>query len=128
MGQNSALEELLSTQIRFIKLTQPVREYRFAAAHVGPGPGVRLRLLEHYLRDWRFDFAWVDLKFAVEVEGVTAQGGRHQRMAGFKDDIEKYHAALAMGWIVYRTSGALIHNGQALTLIENQIRGGLRGL
>jgi len=118
----SPLEELLAKQIYFVKAAVPVREYRFAAEHVGLGPGIKQRLAEHRLRDWRFDFAWPGHMFAVEVEGVTAQGGRHQRIGGFKDDIEKYHSALAMGWVVYRTTGFLIKSGATISLIEKRLQ------
>lgn len=118
----SQAEEMLAKQIRFVKLPEPGREYRFAAEYVGLGSGIKDRLLQEGLHDWRFDFAWPGLLFAVEVEGVTAQGGRHQRIGGFLGDIEKYHAALSLGWIVYRTTGALIKNGAAISLIEKKIR------
>ena len=58
-----------------------VREYRF-----------------HPTRKWRFDFASPSLKVAVEIEGR----GRHQSIAGFRGDCEKYNAATTMGWRVYR--------------------------
>jgi very-short-patch-repair endonuclease len=66
-------------------------------------------------RDWRFDFANVDLKIAVEVEGgvfrpnrkrcpVCKQtpAGRHSRPMGFHDDCDKYNAAALDGWAVFR--------------------------
>ena len=56
----------------------------------------------HNERRWRFDFAFLEKKFAVEVEGITRQGGRHQRMPGFMKDCEKYEAAMLLGWTLYR--------------------------
>ena len=53
-------------------------------------------------RRWRFDFAWPDHRVAVEIEGVTRDGSRHQRIAGFLKDAEKYEAAQLAGWTVYR--------------------------
>ena len=120
----SELEQQLIFQISVCGLPAPWQEFRFAALEVGTGPGVRARLQARALQDWRFDMAWPDIKFAVEVEGVTAQGGRHQRIGGFKDDIRKYHAAMKLGWNVYRTSGELIKNGQAVSLIERIINNG----
>lgn len=122
MSQYSALESLLASQIYFIKAPVPVREYRFAAEHVGLGDGLRRRLLEHGLKDWRFDFAWPDRMFAVEVEGISPKGGRHQTVGGFRQDIEKYHAALAMGWVVYRTTSTLIKSGATISLIEKRLQ------
>ena len=122
MGQVSDIEELLATQIKFCKLPEPQREYRFAAEHVGMGPGVKDRLALHMLRDWRFDFAWPACMFAVEVEGISPQGGRHQSVGGVRRDIEKYHAALGLGWTVYRTERGLIKNGAAIAMIEKRIK------
>ena len=51
---------------QFPEIPTPEVEYRFAPP-----------------RRWRFDFAWVDQKVAVEVEGGLYQGGRHQYLKGF---------------------------------------------
>lgn len=57
----------------------------------------------HPERKWRFDFAWTHERVAVELEGITpGRGGRHQRVAGFTADCEKYNAAAALGWCVLR--------------------------
>jgi len=114
----SNLETLLLSQISWLNLPLPEIEWRFAAELVGREKGMRKRLKERGLKDWRFDMAWPQLMFAVEVEGITPQGGRHQRIKGFMDDIEKYHAAIEMGWTVYRTTGHLIANGKAVQLIN----------
>ena len=75
--------ELWLTQNKDIP--EPTLEYRFAPP-----------------RRWRFDFAWPDQRVAVEIEGLTHGGGRHQRVEGFLADCEKYEAALMEGWRVYR--------------------------
>jgi len=68
-------------------LPKPVPEYRF-----------------HPTRKWRFDWAFVPQKLALEREGgVFMKGGsRHSRGAGFRSDLEKYNEAAAMGWRVIR--------------------------
>jgi very-short-patch-repair endonuclease len=53
-------------------------------------------------RRWRFDFAWPEKRVALEVEGGAWVGGRHNRAAGFQADAEKYNAAAAAGWRVFR--------------------------
>ncbi len=52
----------------------------------------------HPTRMWRFDFAWPQIKLAVEIEGR----GRHQSFVGFNKDIEKYNEAVRLGWRVLR--------------------------
>ena len=59
----------------------------------------------HPDRNWRFDFAWLVESVAVEIEGLTHDGGRHQRIAGFIQDAQKYEAAMMLGWTVYRVPG-----------------------
>lgn len=85
----------------------PEREYKFADD-----------------RRWRFDFAWPEIKVAVEVEGlshgrpvichrcrstvkskngrVIMQAGRHGSMKGMQTDAEKYNCATFLGWRVFR--------------------------
>lgn len=75
-------------------IPKPTPEYRFAPP-----------------RRWRFDFAWPDQRVAVEIEGLTYGGGRHQRVDGFVADCEKYEAALMAGWRVYRLPGQWIAEG-----------------
>lgn len=69
-------------------------------------------------RRWRFDFAWPDLRLALEVEGGVWTGGRHTRGAGFLRDMEKYNAATIAGWRVLRCTPEMMDNGQAAALVE----------
>ena len=66
-------------------LPKPVPEFRF-----------------HPTRKWRFDYAFLEDRIALEVEGGIFSGGRHTRGSGFVGDMVKYNAAGAMGWIVLR--------------------------
>jgi hypothetical protein len=118
----SKLESLLAFQLRALKVADPQREYRFAAEQVGgTGKGLRKRLSDKGLKDWRFDFAWPDQKFAVEVEGGGWTNGRHTRGKGFSDDLIKYHAAMEAGWTIYRCDGQLIRTGKAIILIAQRV-------
>lgn len=56
----------------------------------------------HPTRKWRFDFAHLETKVAIELEGGVYSFGRHNRAQGFLDDMEKYNAALERGWRVFR--------------------------
>ena len=90
-----------------------VPEFDFAARHVGKGPGIRARLAQANMGNWRFDFACPDLQIAMEIEGGAWVGGRHTRGAGFERDLEKYDRANRLGWWVYRCSPRMVKNGWA---------------
>jgi very-short-patch-repair endonuclease len=75
----------------------PVREHKF-----------------HPTRRWRFDFAFPERRVAVECEGAIWTSGRHTRGSGFVADAEKYNAAAALGWFVFRFDGAAVKSGEAI--------------
>src|SRR5690625_5234731 len=105
------LENALLLHLRAHKLPMPEREYRFAAiATGGTGRGTRARLDKAGLKDWRFDFAYPDLKLAIECEGGGWTGGRHTRGSGFSADLIKYQAAMRLGWTVYRCDAEMIRS------------------
>ncbi len=63
----------------------------------------------HPTRRWRFDFAHISTKIAIEIEGVVYRGkSRHRTASGFEGDLEKYFAALVEGWIVVRLGPKMI--------------------
>lgn len=95
------LEGPMLQQMTALGLPEPEREYVFARP-----------------RRWRFDFAWPAHMVALEVEGGIYSGGRHTRGSGYSADCEKYNAAVAGGWRVYRAVGDMVKDGRALTMIE----------
>lgn len=76
-------------------------------------------------RKFRFDFAFPDRpmagnwRLAVEIEGITVQGGRHQRKDGFAIDLEKYELALELGWVVYRITPKMARSMRAIEMIRS---------
>lgn len=117
----SELEDSLSFQLKSVGIPF-TREYRFGAiAAGGIGKGVRKRLADAGLKDWRFDFEFGH-KIALEIEGGGWIGGKHTTGKGFADDLEKYDAAMRLGWIIYRCDGAMVKTGRALQTIELLIR------
>ena len=95
----SELEETLLLHIRAEGLPMPEREHRFYPP-----------------RRWRFDFAWPELKIAVECEGLTHPGqkSRHTTNDGFTKDCEKYNRAALQGWTVLRYTRPMIMTGEAI--------------
>ncbi len=87
MKKASELERAFSTYWDMLAadLPAPTSEHRF-----------------HAVRRFRFDYAWIPQKVAVELEGGTFSGGRHVRGIGFETDCIKYNLATADGWRVFR--------------------------
>ena len=110
-GVRSAGEETLALHCRALGLGEPVREYLFAGS---------------IKRRWRFDFAWVGEKVAVEVEGLAMRRiggrmlstGRHSSITGFEGDCEKYNQAVLMGWRVLRFSPGQVKRGEAVEVVR----------
>ncbi len=75
----------------------------------------------HGTRGWRFDVCWPSAKVAFEVEGVTHQGGRHQRKDGFEEDVAKYNEATLLGWVLIRATPKQVASGLALSWLERAL-------
>lgn len=56
----------------------------------------------HPERKWRFDFAIPALNVAIEYEGLTFEKSGHTTSDAYTKNTEKYNAATAMGWKVFR--------------------------
>lgn len=65
----------------------------------------------HNTRKWRFDFAIVDRKIAIEIEGGSWIMGRHNNPTSFEKELEKYNNAACLGWRVLRFTPGMIKNG-----------------
>lgn len=73
----------------------------------------------HDVRKWRFDFACVPLKIAIEVEGGVWTRGRHTRGRGCMADMDKYNVAAISGWLLLRfTPGQMASGEFARTVFE----------
>jgi len=121
-------KEFLS-QIKNAGLTTPIEEHRF-----------------HPTRMWRFDFAYVEHKIAIEIDGggwgrpvvchhcrqtvlrfsngrpyPVREGGRHHTAKGAESDNEKFNEAMRFGWRVLRFNPCHIKSGYAIELVKEII-------
>jgi hypothetical protein len=113
-AKRTALEDRFAFQLKQLGLPKPEREHRFAAPE----------------RQWRFDFAWLAFKLAVELDGGTAGPvrGRHVRPQGFQNDLEKHNAAQERGWRVYRFTSSMVRSGHAVNMIRIVLERAAAGL
>lgn len=109
-------EETFVLHCRLRKLPMFKREFKFALARG---------------RGWLFDFAFVDYKVAVEIEGLVAMrardgstlaGGRHATFQGWRGDAIKYATAAVMGWSVLRFDQSLVKDKTAIDMTHELLR------
>jgi len=66
--------------------------------------GLPAPVQQHYFhptRKWRFDFAWPDIRLAVELHGgIWRKKGAHNTGKAIHRDCEKSRAATKLGWTV----------------------------
>lgn len=105
------------------QLPEPITQHRFIREVVGNHKGLQKRIKEAGLKDWRFDFAWLDQRVAVEVQGGTFIGGKHGRGGGIEKDCDKHNEAMLLGWKVLLVTGAHIRQGKAIHWIERLLKG-----
>jgi very-short-patch-repair endonuclease len=98
--QVATLNPVALEVIRRAKLPEPQPEHQFLDG-----------------RKFAFDFAWPQHKVALEAEGMV-----HRTKDRFARDLEKYNAALELGWKVFRASRRILE--QPDTLIR-QLRSAL---
>ena len=96
-------ESMLANQLRVLKISFE-QEYKF-----------------HPKRKWRADFHIVGKNILVEVEGGVWSGGRHTRGKGYIGDMEKYNAAVVLGFQVLRFSTEQVKSGLAVQQIEMMV-------
>lgn len=102
----SYLELLLHADLLAHDLPPDAEEYRFAPP-----------------RRFRADFAYLDARILVEVEGATYANGRHNRGGGYESDCIKYNLAALLGWRVLRFTRAMIESGEATETIKRALFG-----
>lgn len=84
-----------------LDIPRPVPEHRF-----------------HPVRLWRFDYAWIDQRIALEVEGGIFIQGRHSRGVGMQGDFEKYNEAAVLGWRIIKCTPKDLFTNNTIKLIQ----------
>lgn len=69
----------------------------------------------HPGRKYRFDWAFLEIKVAIEYEGIHSAKSGHTTVDGYNKDTEKYNYAVEFGWEVLRYTASTINN------IENDL-------
>ena len=100
----SQLEAELALQIKALGLPEPIREYQAIKG-----------------RKFRFDFAWLEHKLLVEVNGGTYTKGAHSTGAGIARDYEKANLAQLAGWRVLLFDGKSVKDGTAVEVIRQAL-------
>ena len=78
----------------------------------------------HPSRRWRFDYAIFPFRVAVEFEGGVYTNGAHTRGKHYTSDCEKYNAATAMGWRVFRYTAEMMRDAAG---VAEQLRAVIEG-
>ena len=78
----------------------------------------------HPARKFRFDYAFLDKKLAIEYEGIFSAKSRHTTVTGFMRDAEKYNEAMLLGWRVLRITADMIPDSRAIDYITRAVEGG----
>ncbi len=80
----------------------------------------------HAVRKFRFDFAWIEQRVAVELQGGVWIRGRHTRGGGYETDCEKMNLAQSLGWQVYQFTASMLERDPAACI--GMIRDALTGV
>jgi very-short-patch-repair endonuclease len=107
-------------RLRFRDKRSPSRlEERFLMLwKLAEGPDLEREYRFDSKRRWRADFAHLEARCLIEVEGGIWVNGRHNRAAGFNADLEKYLEAALAGWRVFRLGPDQITVKNVARLIE----------
>jgi len=100
----SQLEAELALQIKALGLPEPTREYLAIKG-----------------RKFRFDFAWLEQRLLVEVNGGTYTQGAHSTGRGIARDYEKCNLATLAGWRVLSFDGKSVKDGTAVEVIRQAL-------
>lgn len=107
-GKKRDATRILLNQINLVGIPEPLTkltggEHRF-----------------HPERNWQVDFCWPDYWLILEIEGgiwqqtKTGRSKGHAHPKRFIEDIEKYNAAVILGWHLLRATPQQVREGEAV--------------
>ena len=101
---NKSLHSQYNTLARKLANGKRAQEYEMFRRKLAAFTGCEIKPEHSFFqgRKWRIDFAIVDLKIGIEIEGGVWTNGAHTRGKGFIEDMEKYNAAATLGWVILR--------------------------
>jgi very-short-patch-repair endonuclease len=106
---SSALEDTFAAQLDAYGLTGYVREYQAIPA-----------------RKFRFDFAFVEARLLIEINGGTYSKGAHSTGIGLHRDYEKGNLAVKEGWRVLAFDVKQVKSGEAVSFTQSIIQQGAK--
>ena len=107
MKAESHLELLFMQQVEGYGLPPPIRNYR----KWWPG------------RAFELDFAWIEHRIGLEIQGAIWIKSKHTTGTGIMRDIDKSNAAIELGWRVVTAYDKLIISGVAALFIKRLLEG-----
>jgi len=85
------------------------------------GVKVEVEYRFHSKRRFRFDYAILEHKIAIEQEGGIYTRGAHGSVSGILRDIEKYNLATVCGWRILRVQPENLLSNHTFDMIQKLI-------
>jgi hypothetical protein len=86
-----------------------------------PTPEFSFAMHESPPRKFRWDYAWIDAKVALEVQGSIWTRGAHGRGTGILRDHEKFSLGAALGWRLLLCTPKELCSANTFTLIKRAL-------
>ena len=124
MSKKKILEDTFAGQLDMLGIKY-TREFKLFRDVVGDGAGIRKRLQEAGLKDYRYDFRIPCLKLLIEVQGgiwLSNKGKKsaHSTGTGQERDMDKSFKAWQYGWHVLPINAKQINSGEVALAIKEQ--------
>ena len=107
--------------------TKPKNDYKARFLRDLSSAGIPAPQTEHRFhpeRKWRLDYAYPDLRIAIEYQGGNFSRGKggHSSVAGLMRDYEKFTEASLLGWTLILIDAASVRSGQAVEWVRRALQ------